>query len=381
MIYLDFNATTPLLPEVYKKLEPWLTTYFANPASKTHVLGNYASDKLEEARQYFADFLSASSKDEITFTSGATESINTVLKGIFFENQHRGNHFLCLATEHKAVLDTLNYLQKFGLEVSYVPVNKYGIFDLDFLNEKIRPNTIACIFMWANNETGVINPVDTLVDFCKRHSIISVCDASQAIVKIPVSVSNPPLDVLIFSGHKFYAMKGIGGFFARRKKPRIQFEPLIHGGGHENGKRSGTVNLPGVLSMQFSLDFFRNKMEELRRQQTMLKLKLEQVVIEEGIGTVVAQHTDRLPNTSMLILNEIMAERLITQLPDVAFSTGSACNSAEQKPSHVLKAMGFSDEESKRAIRISTGYLTTAQEMDLFCKKLLTSVSRLIKDK
>ncbi len=369
-IYLDYNATAPLLAETWQKLEPWFLNKFGNAASNTHSLGWQAADAVKQAREFFANHIGASDPSEIYFTSGATEGLNTALKGIWASYQTKGKHIVSVKTEHKAVLDTLQFLETQGADISLLDVNKNGEIDLQELANAIRKDTIAVCVMLANNETGVISNLKPIAEIVHQKDSILVCDATQALGKIPVNVDELGVDVLVFSGHKFYAMKGVGGMFVRRKKPRVKLTPLMHGGGHENGLRSGTLNVTGILSMFYSLQTITTSLAVEMEQQTKLRDYLEEELKANFDVEIVAHKAARLPNTTMAIFKNIKADKLITKMPDFAFSMGSACTSALPKPSHVLEAMGYSETESAGAIRVSIGRNTEREDLVKFVEGL-----------
>jgi cysteine desulfurase len=367
-VYLDYNATTPVLKETAHPLVNLMVDDFGNAASNTHRFGWKAAEKVKMARTNLAQALNCE-PNELYFNSGATEGLNTAIKGLFSAYATKGKHFISAKTEHKAVLDSLAFIESQGAEVSWLEVDKTGLVSLAELQNLLRPDTVAVCLMLANNETGVIQDVATFAKTIHEAGAILVCDASQAVGKIPVDVQALGVDVLVFSGHKCYALKGIGGMFVRRKNPRVKIGPLLHGGGHENGLRSGTLNVPGIVSMDLSLQIILGSLTTENYRQNGLKHLLEEELKELG-GIIVADHSLRLPNTTMVLLPGIKAEKLITQLPRFAFSTGSACTSALPKPSHVLMAMGFTEDQAYSAIRISTGRFTEEKDVLAFLDDL-----------
>ncbi|MBX7182291.1 MAG: cysteine desulfurase [Bacteroidia bacterium] len=366
-VYLDYNATTPVLSETMEVVLPLFTRDFGNASSNTHRYGFKAADLVKKSREQLASILNCE-PNELYFNSGSTEGINTALKGLFWTHAAKGKHFISVKTEHKAVLDCLDFLETQGAEISWLEVGKDGRIQLDELQKLIRPDTIAVCVMLANNETGVIQDIESISALVHQAGSKLVCDATQAVGKIPVDIKQLGVDVLAFSGHKCYAMKGIGGLFVRRKNPRVSLPPLLHGGGHENGLRSGTLNVPGIVSLATSLQLvYSGLTNEIERQK-----KLQQI-LEDGLQRLgcltVASQSPRLPNTTMALLPGIKAEKLITQLPGFAFSTGSACTSAIPKPSHVLVAMGYM-EQADSAIRISLGRMTQQADIEAFLNAL-----------
>ncbi len=367
-VYLDYNATTPVLKETANALVNLLVDDFGNAASTTHRFGWKAAEKVKSVRANLAQALNCE-PNELYFNSGATEGLNTTIKGLFSAYASKGKHYISAKTEHKAVLDSLAFIEAQGAEISWLELGKSGQVSITELQNLLRPDTVAVCLMLANNETGVIQDISSLAKVTHDAGAILVCDATQAVGKIPVDVQALGVDVMVFSGHKCYAMKGIGGMFVRRKNPRVKILPLLHGGGHENGLRSGTLNVPGIVSMELSLKIILEGLLQESNRQMALRNLLEAGLKERG-GIIVAEQSMRLPNTTMVLLPEITAEKLITQLPQYAFSTGSACTSALPKPSHVLLAMGYTENQAFSAIRISTGRNTHEKDVIAFLDDL-----------
>lgn len=360
-IYLDHNATTPVLPQVLETMLPFFSTDFGNASSRTHRYGWYAAEAVEKAREQVAGLIGSESQ-EIYFTSGATESINLALKGIFQSYSSKGKHFITAATEHKAVLDVLNELREEGAEVSVLAVNREGSIDLDELRAHLRPDTIAVAIMLANNETGTIQDIENISAMVHNNGSILFSDATQAIGKIRVDVNELGIDICCMSAHKFGGPKGVGALFVRRKNPRVVVAPLLHGGGHERGLRSGTLNVPGIVGLGMAAEIAQNTMWENNSKISAWRTKLEQFITDDDRGFVNGNIKNRLPNTSSILLRDVRAEQLIRKLPNIGISTGSACTSASDAPSHVLSAMGFTDIESRSCVRISLGATTTEEE-------------------
>jgi cysteine desulfurase len=359
VIYLDYNATTPVDDEVLNEMLPYFSDRFGNAASSTHLFGALAKDAVELARSRIAEKINCDIQ-EVIFTSGSTEGINFALKGIFHLYRSKGNHIVTVSTEHKAVLDTCKYLEKKGADITRLPVDENGSIDLDALDKSIHKNTIAVSIMYANNETGVIHPVREIAKIIHDRQSIFVCDATQAAGKIPVDVQHDGIDVLCISAHKFYGPKGTGAVYIRRKNPRVSIEPLIHGGGHERGLRSGTLNVPGIVGMGKAIEgiHFNNDMETLRNNFEQQLLKLPGNAI--GIN---GRNAPRLPNTSNITFPFRAVDFIRQAKEKVAIATGSACTSAENLPSHVLTAMGRTKSEAERSIRFSLGKKTTADDI------------------
>ncbi|MCB9033280.1 MAG: cysteine desulfurase [Chitinophagales bacterium] len=370
MIYLDYNATTPVDEKVLQAMLPYFTTHFGNAASATHTFGWIAKDVVETARNNIAQHLNCS-ESEIIFTSGATESLNLAIKGIYERYQTKGNHIITCKTEHNAVLDTCKYLETKGATISYLSVDENGLINLDELEKCITDKTILVAIMLANNETGVIQPIQDIAKITHQKNTILCCDATQALGKIPVDVQQLNVDVMAFSGHKMYAPKGIGALYIRRRNPRVTLTPLLHGGGHEKSYRSGTLNVPAIVGLSKAVDIisFDNQLATMRNDlENKLLDKFGDKIKINGINA------PRLPNTSN-ILFPIDAVDIIKQIKmKVAVSTGSACTSAENKPSHVLTAMHLTEQEAKKCIRFSFGKYNTMEDVE----QVLTILSNTI---
>lgn len=375
-IYLDYNATTPVDEKVLQEMLPYFSEKFGNASSKTHAFGWLAADAVDLARDRVAHLINAE-KEEIIFTSGATESINLALKGVAEVYKQKGNHIVTVATEHKAVLDCCNSLEKKGFNITYLPVNNEGIVDIETLRNAITSSTILIGVMLANNETGVIQPIKQIADIAHEHNIIFMSDATQAIGKMPVNVQDLAIDIMPLSAHKFYGPKGVGALYIRRKKPRVVLTPLIEGGGHEKKLRSGTLNVPGIVGMgkaaeiAFSeINFYAEQISDLRN-----KLEAELLKIE---GAKLNGSSNRLPNTSNISFCGLNSSELIKQFAaKLAVATGSACTSALPQPSHVLKAMGINDADAYASIRFSLGKYTTSEEIDATIKIVKEAISTL----
>ena len=386
-IYLDYNATTPVDPRVLEAMLPYFSEKFGNAASQTHSFGWIAEAAVEQARERVAKLIHAT-PHEIVFTSGATEAINLAIKGVFENYKSKGNHIVTVSTEHKAVLDTCKYLEEKGAQVTYLPVNRDGLIDLDLLRESITEKTILVCVMFANNETGVIQPVSEISKIVHEKGSIFMSDATQAVGKIPVDVSAvfPPLgggkggglaDILCFSSHKIYGPKGIGALFIRRKDPRVTLSPLIHGGGHERGIRSGTSNVPGIVGLAKACEISEKEMADDAQRISELRNFLEQKLLGLKDIFVNGNTKHRLPNVTNLSFSGIKHHSVFEKLPDIAVSSGSACTSAIPAPSHVLKAMGISDEMAYASIRISLGRFTTKEEIEIVVEKVKEKITEI----
>jgi len=376
MIYLDNNATTKIDPSVLDAMMPYLTSEYGNSASN-HPFGVAINQKIKEARERVAELIQCDAT-EVIFTSGATESVNIAMKGIAQELKNKGNHIITVSTEHPAVLDTCKALQASGHEITYLAVNSAGLIDLETLKQAIKPTTILISVMYVNNETGVIQPIKAIADIAHEHQIAFMSDATQAVGKLPIAVYELGVDILAFSGHKFYGPKGVGGLFVRNKRPfKVKLSALIHGGGHERGMRSGTLNVPGIVGLGKAAEIARNEMEKNAIEITRLRLKLEKSLLEIEHAVINGSPTNRLYNVCNIRFKDVDADAIISGLTDMMISNGSACSSTKVEPSHVLKAMGLSDDDSYSSIRISLSKFTTDTEVDTAVKVLKESVNRL----
>jgi cysteine desulfurase len=363
VIYLDNNATTPVAPEVLEAMLPYFTQHYGNPASRQHAYGWIAEEAIDHARMQVAQILDVEPA-EICFTSGATEACNLALKGIYALYQRKGKHIVTIATEHKAVLDTCAYLRTQGAEITVLPVDAQGRIDPDMLREAIRTDTILVAAMWANNETGVIHPVEAIGAICAEKGTMLFSDATQAVGKITVHPRAGGVQLLALSAHKCYGPKGAGALYISRHSPRVKLSPLIHGGGHEEGVRSGTLNVPGIVglgqAMQLAANAIIHDQHRIRNLRDLLEAALRALPAVEINGSV----QDRLPHVSNLRVDGIDASRLMTALSkEIAMASGSACTSANPEPSHVLQAMGLTRDQARASVRLSLGRYNTVEEM------------------
>lgn len=357
-IYLDYNSTTPVDPVVLDAMLPYFSEQFANAASRSHIQGRIIGDKIADCRKTVADFLGCESS-EIIFTSGATEAINLAIKGVATAYKNKGQHIITWQSEHKAVLDVCEKLTASGFEITLLPVDREGMPDPELYRKTIRKETILTVMMLANNETGVIQPVREISEICHENKSLLFCDATQGPGKMQVNVNDLGADLLCVSAHKMYGPKGTGAIFIRRKNPRVTLVPLLDGGGHENGLRSGTLNVPGIIGMAKACEIAASVYWETTAEVSKLRTILEQQLTTNGIGYVNGAIKNRLPNTTNILFPGIRADKLLLNLPGLAASTGSACSSALPQPSHVLKAMGLNDEEAFSSVRFSLGKGTT----------------------
>jgi cysteine desulfurase len=369
-VYLDYNATTPCDPRVVDAMLPFFTKQFGNAASTTHAFGWQAAEAVNIAREQVAALINAE-PGEIYFTSGATESDNLAIKGVFNMYTGKGNHIITVATEHKAVLDTCAHLEKMGAHITYLPVNAEGLINLQGLEAAIRHDTILIAIMYANNETGVLQPIKEIGAIAKKHNVIFFTDATQAAGKIPIDVKKDDIDLLALSAHKFYGPKGCGAIYVRRRSPRVKLTPLIDGGGHEKGIRSGTLNVPGIVGLGKAAQIANAEMLRDTGRIILLRDHLEQILLQTGKVIINGSTAHRLPNTTNLsFYNTNSGVLMRTFSKDLAVSSGSACTSALMEPSYVLKAMGLSDELAYGSIRFSLGRFTTEEEIEHVIEKL-----------
>jgi len=370
IIYLDYNSTTPVDHSVLETMLPWFTEKFGNAASRSHAIGWEAEEAVTIAREQIAKLI-GSVKEEIVFTSGATESINLAVKGVAEVYASKGNHIITCVTEHKAVLDTCAALEKKGVAVTYLPVNEKGMIDLNDLQKAITPSTILIALMYANNETGVIHPVKQIGAIAKEKKLLFFCDATQAVGKITVDVVMDDIDLMAFSSHKIYGPKGIGALYVRRKNPRVTIKSQIDGGGHERNMRSGTLNVPGIVGFGKAAKLAGLEMKKRQENLQLLRDKLESSLLQLGSVKINGNSGHRLPSTGNLCFGGINGTNLLAAISKkIAVSSGSACTSASTDPSHVLNAMGLTDEEARNSIRFSLGIMTTEQEIDRAIKEI-----------
>ncbi|RAI97842.1 cysteine desulfurase [Chitinophaga skermanii] len=362
---MDYNATTPCDPRVVEVMLPLFTQEFGNAASRDHLYGWQAHEQVEDARQQVAKLIGANTQ-QIVFTSGATEAINLGLKGIVEAFPHQPKHIITCKTEHSAVLDTCDYLTSKGVEISYLDVNDDGKIDLAVLESEIRTHTICIALMYANNETGVIHPVQAISSIAHKHGILFFCDATQAVGKIPVDVLKDGIDIMAFSAHKLYGPKGIGALFIGNgvKEKNLPFIPQQHGGHHEGGMRSGTLNTPGIVGFGKAAALCAMLMETESQQLRLLRDQLENELKANIPGLQINGAEPRLPHVSNITLPHGHAEQILLSLSQqLAASRSSACKGLLQAPSHVLTAMGITGEQAARVIRLSLGRFTTQADI------------------
>ncbi|MEI9933825.1 MAG: IscS subfamily cysteine desulfurase [Ferruginibacter sp.] len=376
-VYLDNNATTPMDPRVLEAMTPYFLEHFGNAASRNHIYGWEAEEAVNVAREQIAKLIGAETK-EIIFTSGATESDNLAIKGVFEMYAGKGNHIITVNTEHKAVLDTCKHVEKNGGEITYLDVNAEGLIDLKKLEAAIKPATILIAIMYANNETGTIQPVKEISELARKHGVLFFTDATQAVGKIPIDVNKDGIDLMAFSAHKMYGPKGIGTLYVRRKNPRVKIMAQMDGGGHEKGMRSGTLNVPGIVGFGKACELCRLEMEEESKRLSKLRNKLENALLQLNEIAVNGSREYRLPHVTNISFKHIKGEGLLMGFnKNIAVSSGSACTSASIEPSYVLKALGLNDDLAYSSLRFGLGRFTTEEEINFTVKTISETVTKL----
>jgi cysteine desulfurase len=377
-IYMDNHATTRLDPRVLEAMLPYFSEKFGNAASRNHAFGWEAEEAVEKARATIASLLNAKSK-EIIFTSGATESDNLAIKGVVEFYREKGNHIITCVTEHKAVLDSCRALERLGkAEVTYLPVDKYGMVDPDDVRQAITDRTVLITIMYANNEIGTIHPVAEIGKIAKDKGILFHCDAVQAVGKIGVDVERDGIDLLSLTAHKIYGPKGLGALYVRSRGPRVRLAPIIDGGGHERGMRSGTLNVPGIVGFGAACEIAAAEMAAEARRLTDLRNKLQAGVFERLDEVYLNGHpTQRLPGNFNVSFAYVEGESLLMGISDIAVSSGSACTSATLEPSYVIRALGVGEELAHSSIRFGLGRFNTEEEVDYVVDRVAKEVKRL----
>ncbi len=375
-IYLDNNATTPLDPRVLEAMMPYLTNNFGNAASRSHSFGWAAEEAVDYAREQIANLIGANPK-EIIFTSGATESDNLALKGVFEMYAQKGKHIITLNTEHKAVLDACKHLEKLGAEVTYLSVGEDGLLNLADLEAAMRPDTILVSVMYGNNEIGVIQPIREISAIAHKYGALFMTDATQAVGKIPVDVNADGIDLMAFSAHKMYGPKGVGALYVRRKNPRVKVTAQMDGGGHERGMRSGTLNVPGIVGLGKACEICQQDMEADTKRIVAMRdrLETELLKIEEAYLNGSKEH--RLPHVANISFKYVEGEGLMMGVKDLAVSSGSACTSASLEPSYVLKNLGLDDELAHSSLRFGLSRFTKDEEIDYAIEHVKEAVHKL----
>lgn len=376
-VYLDYNATTPVDERVLADMIPWFTQNFGNAASRSHLYGWQAEEAVSIARTQVAKLLGAGEKD-IVFTSGATESNNLAIKGVFEAFGKEKNHIITIATEHKAILDVCTHLEQFGAKTTVLLPNSDGLITTEQITDAIEADTLLVSAMYANNETGVIFPIEEIAKICRERNIFFHSDATQAVGKLPINLRNTPIDLLSLSAHKLYGAKGIGALYVNRNNPKLQVIAQMDGGKHERGMRSGTLNVPGIVSLGKACDLARLEMRANQEKLSFLRNKLEQSILSKLENTSVnGGNAPRLAHVTNIAFGGVDGEMLLGNLKNIAVSSGSACTSASVLPSHVLKAMGINDDLAYSSIRFSLGKYTTEEEIDFAINHVVEVIEKM----
>jgi cysteine desulfurase len=376
-IYMDNHATTRMDPRVFEAMKPYFMDVFGNAASRNHSFGWEAEEAVEKSRKQIADLIGATAK-EIVFTSGATESNNLALKGLAEMYSERGNHIITQATEHKAVLDPCKRLEKNGIRVTYLPVKPDGLIDLDQLRDAITDKTILISIMYANNEIGVVQPMQEIGKIAKENGVLFHTDAVQAVGKIPVNIAEDGIDLLSLTGHKLYGPKGVGALYVRRRNPRVQLTAQMDGGGHERGMRSGTLNVPGIVGLGAASEIANREMQEESKRMSFLRDELKDKLMTELDEVFINGSIEhRLPHNLNISFAYVEGESLLMGINDIAVSSGSACTSATLEPSYVLKALGAGDDLAHSSIRFGIGRFNTKEEIDYAGNRVVDVVRKL----
>lgn len=376
-IYLDNNSTTPVDPRVVETMIPYFYEVPGNAASRSHAFGWKAEEAVDYGREQIANLIGVDSK-EIIFTSGATESDNLALKGAFEMYRRKGNHIITLQTEHKAVLDTCKKIEKLGGEVTYLEVERDGLVDLNKLKAAITDKTIVISIMWANNETGVIQPMKEIGEICAEHGVLFMSDATQAVGKIPVNPKEVGIHLMAFTSHKMYGPKGVGALFVNRKNPRVKVTAQLDGGGHERGMRSGTLNVPGIVGFGKAAEIASKEMLEDSKRLSILRDKLETNLMNGLEEVYINGNVDhRMPHVTNLSFKHVEGEGLMMTFNNIAVSSGSACTSASLEPSYVLMALGLGDDLAHSSIRFSLGRFNKEEDVDFAVEALTKGVNHM----
>ena len=365
ILYLDYNATTPIDPRVLDAMLPFLKENFANPSS-THYFGSNINESVKTARTQVANLIGAD-ETEIIFTSGSTEAINIAIKGVAENYINKGKHIITVSTEHKAVLDTCKYLETKGYEITYLPVQKNGLINLNELKKSLRSDTILVSVMYVNNETGVIQPIKEISALTHEIGALFMADATQAVGKIEIDVDEFGIDILCLSGHKMYAPKGIGALYVKKG---IRLPAYTHGGGHENGLRSGTLNVPGIVALGKACEIAEQEMKHYADRVINLRDELEKELLKIPNTFVNGSIGNRIYNVSNICFKGKDANVMIGRMKNIAVSNGSACTSAIVEPSHVLTSMGLSNDDAFASIRFSLGKFNTENDIETAVKTI-----------
>ncbi len=376
-IYMDNHSTTPCDPRVVDAMLPYFTEKFGNAASRNHSFGWEAEEGVDRARKQIARLINADSK-EIVFTSGATESDNLALKGVVEMYREKGDHIITSSTEHRAVIDTAKALEKKGIKVTYLPVDKTGMVSPDDVRNAITDKTILISIMLANNEIGTINPIQEIGKVAKEKGVLFHCDATQGVGKIPVDVQELRVDLMSFSAHKIYGPKGVGALYVRRKAPRVRLVPMMDGGGHERGMRSGTLPVPLIVGFGKAVELCEQEMPTESVRIKALRDRLQDGLMGAMEEVYLNGHpTERLPGNLNVSFAYVEGEALLMGVKEIALSSGSACTSATLEPSYVLRALGVGSDLAHSSIRFGLGRFTTEEEVDYTIDRMIKAVNHL----
>ena len=374
-IYLDHQATTPTDPRVLDAMLPYFREHFGNAASRTHVFGWRAAAAVEDARERIAAGIGAAAPKEIVFTSGATESNNLAIKGVARAGRGRGEHLITVQTEHRAVLDPCRALEAEGFRVTALPVDSDGRVDPQRVADALSDRTLLVSVMAANNEIGVLQPLEEIGRLCRERGVLFHSDAAQAVGKLPIDVQAQQVDLLSFTAHKLYGPKGVGALYVRASRPRVRLEPILHGGGHERGLRSGTLSVPLIVGFATALGLSLEAREVEAERLRALAARLLEGIEKRLEGVVLNGHpSERLPGNLNLSFEGIDGDSLLVALKDVAVSSGSACTSASAEPSHVLKALGVPAPLARASLRFGVGRFSTSEEIDWVAERVVEQV-------
>ena len=378
-VYMDNHATTPMDPRVLEAMLPYFSEKFGNAASRNHPFGWEAEEAVDTAREQIASLIGAKGK-EIIFTSGATESDNLAIKGVVEFYKEKGNHIITCVTEHKAVLDTCKALERQGkATTTYLPVDQYGMVDPDDVRKAMTDQTVLISIMYANNEIGTIHPIKEIGRIAKEKGVLFHCDATQGVGKVPVNVDQDGIDLLSMTGHKIYGPKGCGALYVRAKGPRVRLTPMMDGGGHERGMRSGTLNVPGIVGLGKASEICGQELEHETAKLMALRARLHEGITKALEDVYLNGHpTQRLPGNLNLSFSYVEGESFLMGLnKDIALSSGSACTSATLEPSYVLKALGVGEELAHTSIRFGLGRFNTEEEVDYVVSRVVEVTQRL----
>ena len=376
-IFMDNHSTTPMDPRVFDAMRPYFIEKFGNAASRNHQFGWEAEEAVEAARKQIAKLIHCDAK-ELVFTSGATESDNLALKGVVEMYKEKGNHVITCMTEHRAVLDTGKALEKRGIQVTYLPVEKDGRVNPDDVRKAITDKTILISIMMANNEIGTIHPIAEIGKIAKEKGILFHCDATQGVGKIPMDVEKLGVDLMSFSAHKIYGPKGAGALYVRKKAPRVRLVPQIDGGGHERGMRSGTLPVPLIVGFGKACELCEQEMPTESKRLAALRDRLQAQIMASLDECYLNGHpTERLPHNLNISFAYVEGEALLMGVKEIALSSGSACTSATLEPSYVLRALGVGSDLAHSSIRFGLGRFTTDEEVDYTAKRMVEAVTRL----